>query len=71
MTRQEANKEILEILGRMAEMYPDLRFQQMLYISEVSNYGGEDKFYEESESTLDILKYALRYRPDLIGSEEK
>ena len=36
--RQSANKEIIEILSDMVEEYPDLRFGQILAITEAIQY---------------------------------
>ena len=36
--RQAANKEIIEILSDMVERYPDLRFGQILAITETIQY---------------------------------
>lgn len=52
--RQEANRQILEVLGQAVEQNPDLRFHQLL-----QNLGIEtphtDQFYEESTETLETL----------------
>lgn len=57
MTRQEANREILNKLAELVEAYPELRFNQLLMINNISN--GTDRFYEESEITLNNFKNAL------------
>ena len=54
MDRLIANRAILAILSVEVERHPELRFHQLLAdvgIEEV----GKDKFYEESEKTLDGL----------------
>lgn len=60
MTRQEANKRILEILGEYVDKYPDWRFGQILVNSNVvtvihTSNGTvcDDPFYEESKVTLE------------------
>ena len=56
MTRQEANKKILEKLAKMVEKYPDWRFGQLLVncdLLEIIEPGiVADPFHEESEQTL-------------------
>ena len=56
MTRQEANKKILEKLSKMVEKYPDWRFGQLLVncdLLEIIEPGiVADPFHEESEQTL-------------------
>ena len=56
MTRQEANKKILEKLTKMVEKYPDWRFGQLLVncdLLEIIEPGiVADPFHEESEQTL-------------------
>ena len=51
MTRQEANRKILELVGKAIEEFPDWRFHQIL-----QNIGiekpGQDQWYEESTETL-------------------
>ena len=50
-TRETANRVILLIIGIIIEVYPDLRFNQLLL-----NIGAtkpEDLFYEESKATLE------------------
>ena len=55
MDRLIANRAVLAILAAEAERHPELRFHQLLAdvgIEEV----GKDKFYEESEKTLEGLR---------------
>ena len=56
MTRQEANKKILEKLAKMVEKYLDWRFGQLLVncdLLEIIEPGiVADPFHEESEQTL-------------------
>ena len=50
-------KDNLAIIRRLAEIidnYPELRFQQILYIYNIVG-NGENKFYEESSETLSKL----------------
>lgn len=55
MTRQEANRKILELVGTAIEEFPDWRFHQIL-----QNMGIEqpaiDQWYEESDETLGNIK---------------
>ena len=55
MTRQEANRQILELVGKAVEEFPDWRFHQIL-----QNMGIEqpaiDQWYEESDETLCNIK---------------
>lgn len=55
MNRQEANRQILELVSRAVEAFPDWRFHQIL-----QNLGVEqpaiDQWYEESEDTLCNVK---------------
>lgn len=55
MDRLTANRAVLAILAAEVERHPELRFHQLLVdigIEEV----GKDKFYEESEKTLNELQ---------------
>ena len=63
MERQKYNKLILEILSKLIEKYPDLRFGQILANAEVITYKNdydemvvEDPFYEEPEVTWERMK---------------
>ena len=66
MTRQEANLAILSHLTDLVNRNPDLRFFQLLDLAgahEVQldstgffSIGYKDKFYEESEVTLERMK---------------
>ena len=55
MTRQEANRQILELVGKAVEEFPDWRFHQIL-----QNIGAEmpgtDQWYDESVETLNNIK---------------
>ena len=59
MTRYEANKKILNILAQTIENNHDLRFIQVLWKLGIINICNdcfiEDRFYEESETTLKKL----------------
>ena len=53
MTRQEANREIINYILLYIKIYPEWRFEQIL-----SNLGiTEVDFYKESSKTLEIVKY--------------
>jgi len=58
MTRQEANREIVRRLSNWVEIYPDLRFSQVLYGAGVVKdhpvgiNGWADDFYLESTELL-------------------
>lgn len=60
MTRYEANKKILEILSKYIENNTEQRFIQILWNLELINiYNSElieDRYNEESETTLNKLK---------------
>lgn len=49
--RQEANREIINILSDMVERYPDLRFGQILAITECIEYISDSRPYID---TLDV-----------------
>ena len=59
MTRQEANRQIVEAIKDMVELYPDMRFHQIL-----QNMGIEqpaiDQWYEESDETLCNMKKGMK-----------
>ena len=59
MTRQEANRELVRRISEMVEMYPDLRFHQLLMINGISD--GTDKFNEESVTTLKNWNWGNKY----------
>ena len=63
MERQKYNKLILEILSKLVEKYPDLRFGQILANAEIITYKNDydemvprDPYYEEPEVTLERMK---------------
>ena len=59
MTRQEANRQIVDTIQDMVELYPDMRFHQLL-----QNMGVEqpviDQWYEESDETLCNMKKGMK-----------
>ena len=54
MTRLEANRKILELLKEAVETWPDWRFHQILQNLNIEDTG-VDKWYEESEKTLNTM----------------
>lgn len=56
MRRLEANRQIIQALSAIVESCPDWRFQQILQNVGVSSRFGEDRWYEESEETLQKIK---------------
>lgn len=59
MERLKNNQEILQILNDTALKYPDMRFIQILWTLGIINKKDfliEDRFYEESEETLQKIK---------------
>ena len=58
MTRQEANRKILDLVGKAIEEFPDWRFHQILQNMWIEQ-PAIDQWYEESEDTLNnIMKGA-------------
>ena len=55
MTRQETNRQILDLISIAVERYPDFRFHQILQNMKVEQ-PGQDQWYEESEETLRNIK---------------
>ena len=51
--RQAANKEIIEILSDMVERYPDLRFGQILAITETIQYVHDSRPYIDTVDVKD------------------
>ena len=51
--RQESNKKLLTILEEYITKYPNFRFIQLLWLLDIVN--NDDRFYEESEETLEIV----------------
>ena len=57
--RLENNREIIKILSKIVEAYPDWRFQQILFNLNIVTMG-EDRFYEEPDETLKKMKEFLK-----------
>ena len=55
MNRQEANRQILELVSKAVEAFHDWRFHQILQNIGVEQ-PGQDQWYEESEETLCNIK---------------
>lgn len=74
--RQQANRDILAHLSTLVELYPDLRFGQILAISNVIQYGHvscdsdqyvevvKDPFHEESVVTLRRVSNKIKQLKD-------
>jgi hypothetical protein len=70
MERQKYNKLILEILSKLVDKYPDLRFGQILANAEIITYKNDydemvvkDPFNEESQITWERMllnKFAFK-----------
>lgn len=58
MKRLESNIKLLDIIKSEAYKYPDMRFHQLLWAIGATIEG--DRFYEESEVTLDRVQSVLR-----------
>lgn len=60
MSRQQNNLEILKILNKVILQNPDMRFIQLLWATNIINIDSnnliEDRFYEESDKTLEFIK---------------
>ena len=52
MNRQQYNKQILNELSRLIDLYPDQRFGQLIANYILPNYRQQDIFFEESKQTL-------------------
>lgn len=53
-SRHASNVAIIKKLRKVIDMYPELRFVQLLYA--VGILDGQDLFYEESAKTLKKIK---------------
>lgn len=53
MTRQQYNKQILDELNRLIDLYPDQRFGQLIANYILPNYRQRNIFFEESKQTLE------------------
>ena len=62
--RKAANEDILEILSDFVAAYPEMRFMQILSVLGLSFDESNDRFYEESEETLEKVneKYGILTR---------
>ena len=71
MTRQEANRKLVEVINDLVETYPDWRFGQILFnvgiiTRKKDSLDIKDPFYEESTETWERIKKVL----NLIEGEE-
>ena len=67
MTRQEANKRILQLINLYVEKYPDQRFGQIICNYVFPNYQNADPFFEESTETymkINIDDFVVERNPD-------
>ena len=73
MSRQQNNLEILKILNQVILQNPDMRFVQLLWALNIINIDNngfiEDRFYEESDKTLEFIKKEAEHL--LITDTEK
>lgn len=68
MKRIDVNRKILRIIATEVEKYPDYRFIQLLWAMDLINAENgniEDRFYEESDVTLNKINYC-----DKVGTKE-
>ena len=74
--RQSANREIIDILSDMVEEYPDLRFGQILALTEAIKYvpvTGDvmDSFGEESvDMWVRMRRKMAKFNEDMKSLEE-
>lgn len=74
--RQSANREIIDILSYMVEEYPDLRFGQILALTEAIKYvpvTGDvmDPFGEESVDMWVRMRHKMaKFNEDMKSLEE-
>ena len=74
--RQSANREIIDILSNMVEEYPDLRFGQILALTEAIKYvpvTGDvmDPFGEESvDMWVRMRRKMAKFNEDMKSLEE-
>lgn len=69
MTRQEANKKLIDVLKCFVDTYPDWRFGQILFNVGVitrkqDSLDIKDPFYEESTETWERIKKVLNLSED-------
>ena len=55
MTRQEANRKILELIAAEVEKYPDLRLNQILCNLDFPNANNNVDYYEDPQITLNRI----------------
>ena len=67
--RYDSNIEILKILQKVAEKYQDWRFWQILW--NVFFDLNQDRFYEESYDSLEIIKNSIKESYPSIYKEIK
>lgn len=68
MKRIDVNRKILGIIADEVEKYPDYRFIQILWAMDLINTENgniEDRFYEESDVTLNKINYC-----DKVGTKK-
>lgn len=70
--RQAANREIIEILSDMVEKYPDLRFGQILAITETLEYmpsprPGDDSIVIKDPFNEESVDTWVRIRDKIMG----
>lgn len=61
MARQDDNRKILRILGKVIDEHPDERFGQIIANYIFPFYREEDIFFEESSRTLEKLEADIEY----------
>ena len=59
--RKAANEDILEILSDFVAAYPEMRFMQILSVLGLSFDESNDRFYEESEETLEKVNEKVKH----------
>lgn len=63
--RRKDNLAIIRKIVEIMDNYPDMRFQQILYVYDIVEEG-EDKFYEEPSETLRKLKSQYTNQKEII-----
>lgn len=61
MARQDDNRKILRILGKVIDEHPDERFGQIIANYIFPFYREEDIFFEESSRTLEKIEADIEY----------
>lgn len=59
MARQDDNRKILRILGKLIDEYPDQRFGQLIANYIFPFYREEDIFFQESSKTLKNIEMGI------------